>query len=234
MKITLEEYKNLVKADAPYESSLCGEDRRFEKDLTSKKTNVIFLVAAGLIEFDKEVSYELAGPFITNKDTSDEKHWATYRITDHTQEDNIRSAEQIDAHQRTWFKYSWYTYRYTNETTVVEHVLGKDWDICYVGENKCSRGQLTHQEYLKIEAFLGREKAKLLYEQALEEMNRPSCRWANATAHIELPIKLYVCGNDDSSYTKLFATREDALNFVENMSKEPCKMDLNEEMLFTN
>jgi hypothetical protein len=75
---------------------------------------------------------------------------------------------------------------------------------------------------------------KELYDTRLEDLDIPVNRWVNTTPHIELPIKLFVAGNDDTSFTKLFATREEAYNFLESMIKEPCKMDLNTEMLFTN
>lgn len=234
MKITLEKYINLGGSCIDYVSSTCVPQQHFKEEFATdenkKKTFIIFFLEAGFIEFDKEVSCELAGPYITEKGTANEKHWAMFRLTDHTKEHKLPSADQIDAHQRTYIKYSAYTYGYGNCTKV----FGKGWDISYVGDSRCSRGAITHQEYLQLESFLGAEKTKELYDIGLEDLDIPVDRWVNTTPHIELPIKLFVAGNDDTSFTKLFATREEAYNFLESMIKEPCKMDLNTEMLFTN
>lgn len=232
MKITREEYKALGGDSPDYVDDVCGSNNRMETDLTSRRTSVIIYIEGGMLEFDKKESYALAGPFITGKGTENERHWAAYYISDHSRLGTLKSVKEENLAQKRYYKYSAYTYGWR----VVEEVLGKDWFLCYVGEDPtklCSRSTLTYQELLKVRNALGIQKCTELYEERLKSIEED--RWSDVTPHIELPIKLYLAGNDDSSFTRLFATVEDAVRFVNDVSKNLATSSfLHEEMIFTN
>jgi hypothetical protein len=50
-----------------------------------------------------------------------------------------------------------------------------------------------------------------------------------------MPIKLYIAGNDDSSYTKLFETIEEGEEYLKKLASKPVTSEqIQSDMYFTN
>lgn len=222
MIISHEEYVKICDDDNPEYSKYVLSKRETE-DRNTTETFIRIVLSHGMLEFDTEEDYCLAGPF----KTKDGKSWAMYRLTDHTREKELLSKEQIEIQQKTYKKYSAYTYRN------IEKILGENWwSVTYDG-NICRRSNLTYREYLLIEKELGKDEMNRLYQTAINLPNEE--KWHTTTPHIEMPIKLYIAGNDDSSYIKLFETTEEGEEYLKKLASKPVTSEqIQSDMYFTN
>lgn len=224
MIISHDEYVKICQDNNPEYSKYVLHERETE-DRNTPETFITIVLSHGMLEFNVKHDYCLAGPF----KTKDGRSWAMYRLTDHTREHKLPSREQIEANQRTYEKYNAYTYGWNKVT----NILGKDWHLVTLRGGPCGRASLTHQEYLRVEKELGKEEMDRLYQDALISSNDE--KWYTTTPHIEMPVKLYIAGNDDSSYTRLFETVEEGEKYLKELADVPTTSEqITSDMYFTN
>lgn len=144
-----------------------------------------------------------AGPF--------EGNYVFCSITDYNHKyPRLKSIAEIKEHQKTYEKYSSYNWPHD----YVESILGKDWNICYIGEKKLSRSDLTNLE-LDLLISKANEENLIFYKR---KINSDKEDWSLETVSKEFPVSLYMCGNDDCSYTKLFRSFKEAENYLRELS----------------
>ena len=182
----------------------------------------ITLLEEGGIETDGDI---LGGSF---KDKNNNTYWGYYSLEDYRFYRELKSIAELIAEQKTYLIYSRYTYH-----QLVNEVFGKEYfshtykDGTFTTRTKLTREELN--ELRKHNDFLFRYNQ----ERALEELI--TIPWYKETCTIEYPYKLYICGNDDTSYSRLFCTKEDMYKFFNNIknNKLTCKF-FNEQMVSTN
>jgi len=124
-------------------------------------------------------------------------------ITDHSFDLNILTVEQVKLSERVYEQYSKYNipYSYQEREWTKEHFLvtSKDGSLA-------SRGRLTHHELVLFN--IGCTDVEMAYYK--NKLKLKNDTWANEEATIERPIKVYMCGTDDTSYSAAFVGMEDA------------------------
>lgn len=184
--------------------------------------NGIILLKEGGIETDGDI---LGGSF---KDKNNNTYWGYYSLEDYRFYNELKSIAELIAEQKTYLTYSRYTYhQLVKEIFEEEHFSYARKDGAFV-----TRTKLTNEELRKLRKhndFLFRYNQ----ERALEELI--TIPWYKETCTIEYPYKLYICGNDDTSYSKLFCTKEDMYKFFNSIknNKLTCKF-FNKQMVSTN
>ena len=59
--------------------------------------------------------------------------------------------------------------------------------------------------------------------------------WYKEVCTIEYPYKLYICGNDDTSYSKFFRTKEEMYKYFNSIKNRPLTYENTfDYMVFTN
>lgn len=188
----------------------------------SNNDNGITLLKEGGIETDGDI---LGGSF---KDRNNNTYWGYYSLEDYRFYKELKSIAELIAEQKTYLIYSRYTYY-----QLVKEVFGKEYfSYKYKDGTLTTRTKLTNEELNKLKNhndFLFRYNQ----EKALEELF--TIPWYKETCTIEYPYKLYICGNDDTSYSKFFSTKKDMYKFFNSIknNKLTCKF-FNKQMVSTN
>lgn len=188
-----------------------------------------------MIEVSKSDSYMWAGPFTS----PDGKYWFVCKIQDDSQLLDLNTVAIVNAKQRQYKLYSKYSYPHG----LVEKLFGKNWEIYdYEDKNyeitKCSRSALTHEEMLIMHEYLRTDPvykhtfdldAIINYEISFKN------DWSKKTTTKEFPVRVYMAGNDDCSYTILHEVWTTALIWVETLSNMQNKEDyIRKNCVFTN
>lgn len=137
--------------------------------------------------------------------------WVYVRVVDFSNKLYLPSIQQIKEKEITFYKYCRYTW-----TEQELNSLGIDLTIKSSDGLKCARGSVTHQELNKIlEVPRLKEKWEVEQQQAARNMyyhlTEPSK---------ETPVQLYAAGSDDSSYTRLYETLDQAMADIERFKVE--------------
>ena len=97
--------------------------------------------------------------------------------------------------------------------------------------NKCSRAQLTHQEYIEFRYRMNNEEKKehnnnIKHTKFFTDLH---------TMSYEYPVKIYLCGTDDTSYSYYAESVKVANDIIDNLTKKP-NFDTLEKLgfVFTN
>lgn len=182
----------------------------------------ITLLKEGGIETDGDI---LGGSF---KDKNNNTYWGYYSLEDYRFYKELKSIAELIAEQKTYLIYSRYTYH-----QLVNEVFEKEYfSYTYKDGTFTTRTKLTREELNKLRKhndFLFRYNQ----ERALEELI--TIPWYREICTIEYPYKLYICGNDDTSYSRLFCTKKDMYKFFNSIknNKLTCKF-FNKQMVSTN
>jgi hypothetical protein len=158
----------------------------------------------------------LAGPYRNFEDDTD---WAFFRITDESCSPHraIRSILEIHEHNKEYARTSRFSYPRSVLRRLEEGRGEKYWD-CYVSTEICSRSELTEDE-IEVLNGLMTPLEKMHYERSiashicqrgeLNPLEHPSK---------ENPIKAYIRGNDDSSWTMAGKFNKDSHSLHENFT----------------
>jgi len=181
------------------------------------------LVKTGMIKWSDD-SHNWSGPF--------EGDFVFFKITDFNfQYPALSSVNGIKESEKTQAEYSSYSWPYL----FCEKVLGENWHKCNIGGTVCKRSTLTVCELKKIIKYATENDNNAIefYFKKLDTVLK------NLTLHLtipskEFPVSLYMCGTDDTSYSKLFESAEEALAFISGIEKENNFDFVHKHMIFTN
>lgn len=97
--------------------------------------------------------------------------------------------------------------------------LDLDWDLERL-ESHYTKLWMKQQLYQESEdVYPDRKEPKITLIMPLDEMY--SYGWFRNSPTKEKPYKLYICGNDDTSFSKFFGDKDDALGFIGWMATIP-------------
>lgn len=182
----------------------------------------IILLKEGGIETDGDI---LGGSF---KDKNNNTYWGYYSLEDYRFYKELKSIAELIVEQKTYLIYSRYTYY-----QLVKEVFREEYfSYTYKDGTPVTRTKLTNEELNKLKNhndFLFRYNQ----EKALEELF--TIPWYKETCTIEYPYKLYICGNDDTSYSKFFSTKKDMYKFFNSIKNNKLTYKFfKKQMIFTN
>ena len=158
----------------------------------------------GMLEWNNKDADCWGGPF--------EENYIFCRITDHRFEYPApKSVREINLEQEIYEEYSGYNVPLPARLRIFPYAtkphgyfIQKTWE-----GKECSRSMFTHAEYtLMMSELTVEEKAER--EQNINYKLKAKYRWALEQPSKEFPIKIYLCGNDDCSYTRVVLNRQEA------------------------
>lgn len=159
-------------------------------------------------------------------------YWVYCKVVDYSSHINLKSKDEIDSQQMRCEKYCKYAW---NEEELNE--VGFDYIIETSEGVKCSRSNLTHVQLMKlIEDPKRYKKWKKKIDELKERLDsNHKSAWSRAIPHVEKPVKIFVEGSDDSSYTEVLSTLEEAMNKIDKWKLNPPSNVNNwPEAVFTN
>jgi hypothetical protein len=143
-----------------------------------------------------------------------------FKITDHSLVHYLHSAETVRSKRRDYEKYSVFNFPYRFRDTVLN------------SEKTPGRSRLTHAEMLFFSS-----------QMTLEEHQNRDAKLAQFEPHdfsiqdsltSERPIKLYLAGTDDTSYSATFSSIEEANKRLMQLVENPTWDDLKNDFHFSN
>lgn len=187
--------------------------RRLASDNRKEK-----LLHTGMIKWNDSEAHNWAGPFGGN--------YAFIRITDHSLVYGLKTFMEHHVHGIAYVTYSIYNFPYRLQNT---------FDMtCKVGEQICSRSTLTHRERLQLIEMMTEEETDAYLVNIRDKVDHWD-RDIPTQAHVERPFHIYMCGNDDCSYSATFASQEDVEEAFEDIVENPTFDTLRKlNFLFTN
>ena len=213
------------------------------KSIMSKTKPTVYVDA---INFRDE-AYVLAGPFC--------EKYAYAEITDHSQDKDLKSEKELENFIRkdTRDTLIFWPYKYQQK---IKDAFGTGCDYWYSEEKGDSISQFdietgTHpQSYKKTGSkcslFATSEKGikKLFsplsedeYQDGLKQLESKIERYITDALETcptkEKPFKVYVCGNDDASWSKTFATLDECKLLIMDLHDYGASA-MSEQMTFTN
>ena len=190
------------------------------------------LIISGMILWDSDTACNWGGPW-------DEKYVAC-QITNHTFCYELPSVEQVILTQKVYETYSVYNISHKTFFNLFgwrDDILKDNNGGYRIGFEKisssgvrCSRSTLTHRE---LQTFIKHAPCEEVnsWRHRIENLN---CDWYKSTPTKEFPIKIYLYGNDDISYSKCCETSKRAIQIVKSLIKKPDWKIISEEFVFTN
>lgn len=171
--------------------------------IVRKKTFPQELVRVGMLKWEDETACCWGGPYKGN--------YVFGKIEDYSLTcGELKSLAEIAEYWRTYFKYSTYCFQHGSLQKYFPYMDRQFSTFLQISSDgtHCGRSSLTHQE---LELFLSRapkEEKDYREEKIKEELEGTITQY---TLSIELPVRFYLCGNDDTSYSGYFPTREAAI-----------------------
>jgi|GEM_PF-6483811 len=157
------------------------------------------------------------------------------KVEDHTfTVGNLKSLAEIAEHWKSYITYS--THNTINGGRALQKYFPeiKDWYFIQktTDGKECSRTSFTHQELQHYLTNATKEELAYREDRIKEKMEGLITNYALS---IELPVKFYLCGNDDCSYTGYFPTKDAALKTLEFFIEEQPDISwIQEKFEFTN
>lgn len=124
----------------------------------------------------------------------------------------IKSIKETLASDESYAKYSIYNVPYSFRKLIP--------DTCHVGDDICSRGAITHQEYQSLWSDMG-ELDREIWTKSQNACFESLQKETNSYPTIEQPVKIHLTGTDDFSYSLCVATRKEAFEIVEGLKNCP-------------
>lgn len=173
------------------------------------------LYKAIMIKWPDNDAFNWFGPF--------EGNYVFCRIEDYTYVyPDIPTEEEIDLKQKTFEMYMSYNIPPKAFSRIFNH--DKLFFITKGTDGKeYSRSSLTHEEYQKVILELTEEEMK---QRDYNIKHNLKFKWSLTEVNKEFPVKIYLCGDDDDSYTKLDRNKKEADEEVENL------IDINNDMRY--
>lgn len=163
--------------------------------------SLIKQVKCGMLKWSDVDAYRWYGAF--------EGNFCFFRLTDHTNVPDLPTLEEIEKKMLDYKKFSRFSWPYD----FPDKILGKDWNIVTLHGQVCSRSTLTQEELNQLVHNANSEQFKYWLDKTQEKFD-----WDKTTPSKEFPIKLYLCGNDDDSWTKLFTNLRTAEFYLNQLS----------------
>jgi hypothetical protein len=158
------------------------------------------VIEGGFLKWEQDAS-QWAGPWMGN--------FVLYVVSDFRQT-RLPKEEELKT------KYSEYVMANIDSypQDVVSKCFTEDQFTCFVDGKKWIRTQLTLDERREIVANLSRQEVMDLSLSIRTQINHFNTVEILGDVCKERPFKLYLCGNNDTAYSKTFATKEEALSML--------------------
>jgi hypothetical protein len=175
-----------------------GEDEYYKKGHIKLITQLMFRVAEGW-------SYQ---PYSGPKYIEENISWIYCEVTDWSDSyPYLKSKEEVELQQLNYEKYCGYNW---SEAELKE--IGVETRL----------GRLTH---IQLTELLKKPKNLKKFNKRMEEVKQSiisgSNGWYMSSPHIEKPVRIYVAGCDDSSYTEVVESVEEAMKRIESWKIQP-------------
>lgn len=153
--------------------------------------------------------------------------WVYVKVTDFSHDLYLKSTREHIERELSYNRYS----RYIWSGRKAFEELGIDFSLSAADGEPSYRSSVTHQELMKI---LEIPELKEVWDDAQEKAIK-SLSWHKEAPSKETPVKVYVAGSDDSSYTKLYETLDQAMADIERFKVEGMlEHPEQENWIFTN
>jgi len=222
-----------MKSNLIHYSEYPYKDDYLEKSLNSEYADCFppRLVDSGMIDWkNKEEAACWGGAW--------EERYAACKITDYTLCLDIPTIEMVNCQENKFYNYSLHYIQFQ----ALKRMFGWRKDFIDAGHygyfllstkdgKECSRSELTHAE---LETFLrNATPEELAYrEQKIKKENKHI--WWKETPTKEFPVKIYMFGNDDCSYSKMCKNENEAIKIVNEIIKHPKMEYIHKNFVFTN
>lgn len=146
----------------------------------------------------------------------------------------LKSLAEIAEHWETYIQYSTHNILYSGRALKKYFPELQEWYFIQKTKDgsECSRTQFTHSELLHYLNNATKEELEHRQQMIREERERLI---TNRELSIELPIKFFLCGNDDTSWTNYYATSAEALvDFDFLLNEQPDIGYIQRNFVFTN
>lgn len=206
----------------------CAE---YEKDLirTHKLPGSCFhptVLLEGMLKWNDKTADNWGGPYPDNFVYCCAKDYSYTH-------DYLKTIEQLKLQHEVYEKYSTFNLVRESLKTYFPDIVNYYFILVADDENKtqCSRTTMTHLELSHYLNSATKEELAFREEKIKKGMKE---KWENQECSVENPISLYLGGNDDCSYSRYYATKEEALNDVKVIENNMSWGYIHKNFIFTN
>jgi hypothetical protein len=167
----------------------------------------IYRLMQGFILWNKADAHNWAGPWLNKA--------ALCLVTDYRFDPKLKSIYEKIEHWRTYEQYNKFNLPYKFQKELEKNMI-----LISNSGDKCSRSQMTYEEKQHI---LKQLTTKELEEYNLKITKKIIYHKSNIYIEptIEHPIEIYLCGNDDTSYTYCCENVERAKDIINQIEINP-------------
>lgn len=195
-----------------------GCDEYIMRHLTAGKKEII--IEGGFLNWENNPE-QWSGPWMGN--------FVFYVVSDHSKEDLVSE----DAIKSKYIEYVMSS-RYSYPSNIINKCFTEDNFICFVNGQKCSRSELTMDERREIMANMSRQEIMDLSISIKNQIRHFHNVEIKADVCKERPFKIFLVGTDDTSYSKTFATKEEALSMLAKLEQTSSWDIIFKDFVFTN
>ena len=194
----------------------CGDDWKSHRDyayrLSGSYEPGMELIKCGFILWNEDEAHIWAGPWCGIG--------VFFKICDYSKVKWIQTCEERDASLKRRALYGYYTFPYKSRKLLDNLRVSKNPDELTSVERSMLLSVISEEEYMEYFSNYGK-----VYDNLLKEFS----------VTVEHPIKLYLCGNDDTSYSASFARPDLAIDALKEIDANPTMKTLNKfDFKFTN
>ncbi len=171
-----------------YKNNTIGEknEREWAHSLINGKPGLFTTVLeTGFIIWSKEEAHNWAGPW--------DGRAALCIITNHEMDCDLKSKQEMKEHIISQEIYNMFNYPDRLIKNINREIISNQGD-------KCSRHLLTHEEYLYFIKPLMTVEERIKANEKIDERMQNRLSKIEYMVTIEKPIRIYLCGNDDTAY----------------------------------
>jgi len=139
------------------------------------------------------------------------KEYAFFKIEDYTPTVGLKTKREIRCSQFERERYSMYNLPYSFTQKLNNIVKTKD-------GKECSRSTVSHKELLQFFKEATKEEIKNRKQEIRKDLIE---HLEFLIPHKEKPIRFYLAGNDDCSYTAVFSTADKAFHALKEIEFNP-------------
>ena len=198
-------------------------------DLNQPDSNGRIILQEGYIQTDGDI---LAGSFYN---PSNNTYWGYYKITDDRYYIGLKSDELTKQESRDFVEFSIPSF---SDNVFLDIFNKTRKDLTEISPD-FTRNKLTMEEYHQLHeyAFSNKRYSKVVkkHENSKSKILNSYLSQMRGFTTIEYPFKLYICGNDDTSFSLTFENLDFLNNFLNTISENPVKYKtFDTQMIFTN